>query len=178
MSFLKEDVNKSLSYTGEDGKVINLSEVFKMLPELAAKHADLAVRFEGIQIRSRERKWAGVPGLEDEKEKFSLFKAIYAIGTGDWSQAQFEADVFRQTRDMATTPDSSGGYLVPTQAIPELIAVEWLTEELQNQHGIPTYFEDDHQPKPLDEDLRVLIFQAVNELDDLSPNHARHPGLR
>ena len=31
-------------------------------------------------------------------------------------------------------------------------AVEWLTEELQDQHGIPTYFEDDHQPKPLDED--------------------------
>jgi len=43
-------------------------------------------------------------------------------------------------------------------------AVEWLTEELQNQHGIPSYFEDDHQPKPLDEDLRVLIFQAANEL--------------
>ena len=118
---LLEDVNKSLSYTGEDGKVINLSEVFKTLPELAAKHADLAARFEELENRSRERKWAGVPGLEDEKEKFSLFKAIYAIGTGDWSQAQFEADVFRQTRDMATTPDSSGGYLVPTQAIPELI---------------------------------------------------------
>jgi HK97 family phage major capsid protein len=116
---LLEDINKSLSYTGEDGKVINLSEVFRTLPELAAKYADLQARFEELEKKSRVRK--GLAGLEDEKEKFSLFKAIYAIATGDWTKAQFEADVFRQTRDMATTPDSSGGYLVPSQAIPELI---------------------------------------------------------
>jgi signal transduction histidine kinase len=52
-------------------------------------------------------------------------------------------------------------------------AVEWLTEELQNQHAIPTYFEDDNQPKPLDEDLRVLVFQAVNELLLNVVKHAR-----
>ena len=52
-------------------------------------------------------------------------------------------------------------------------AVEWLTEELQNQHGIPTYFEDDHEPKPLDEDLRVLVFQAVSELLMNVVKHAR-----
>lgn len=43
-------------------------------------------------------------------------------------------------------------------------AVEWLTEEIQNQHGLVTFFEDDDQPKPLAEDLRVLLFQAVSEL--------------
>jgi len=118
---LLEDINKSLSYTGEDGKVITISEVFKTLPDLAAKYADLKARFEDMESRVRERKWANIPGLEEEKEKFSLFKALYAISTGDWSQAQFEADVFRQTRDMAVSTDSSGGYLVPTQAIPELI---------------------------------------------------------
>lgn len=52
-------------------------------------------------------------------------------------------------------------------------AVEWLTEELQNQHGIPTYFEDDHQLKPLDEDLKVLVFQAVSELLMNVVKHAR-----
>ena len=118
---LLEDINKSLSYTGEDGKVISISEVFKELPELKAKYADLKVRFDDMESRTRERKWANVPGMEEEKEKFSLFKALYAIATGDWSQAQYEAEIFRQTRDMATSPDSSGGYLVPSQAIPELI---------------------------------------------------------
>ncbi len=52
-------------------------------------------------------------------------------------------------------------------------AIEWLTEELQNQHAIPTYFEDDNQSKPLDEDLRVLVFQAVNELLLNVVKHAR-----
>lgn len=52
-------------------------------------------------------------------------------------------------------------------------ALEWLSEELQNQHGILAYFEDDNQPKPLDEDLRVLIFQAVNELLLNVVKHAR-----
>ncbi len=55
-------------------------------------------------------------------------------------------------------------------------AVEWLTEELQNQHGIISSFEDDNQPKPLEEDLRVLLFQAVNELllNVVKHAHARH----
>ncbi|MBW1953564.1 MAG: phage major capsid protein, partial [Deltaproteobacteria bacterium] len=118
---LLEDINKSLSYTDKDGKVISITELFKAHSELAAKYADLAARFEVLEKQTRDRKWADLPGLEKEKEKFSLFKALYAIATGDWSQAQFEAEVFRQTRDMATTPDSSGGYLVPAQAIPELI---------------------------------------------------------
>ncbi len=55
-------------------------------------------------------------------------------------------------------------------------AVEWLVEELQSQQGIPAYFEDDHQPKPLAEDVRVLLFQAVNELlvNVVKHSRARH----
>lgn len=43
-------------------------------------------------------------------------------------------------------------------------AMEWLAEQIQEQYGILTDFEDDEQPKPLDEDVRVLLFQAVREL--------------
>ena len=43
-------------------------------------------------------------------------------------------------------------------------AVEWLTQQTQKQHGIVLAFEDDGQPKPLSEDVRVLLFQAVREL--------------
>ena len=57
---LLEDINKSLSYTGEDGKVIHISEAFKTLPELAAKYGDLAARFEEMEKKTRERKHAGV----------------------------------------------------------------------------------------------------------------------
>lgn len=43
-------------------------------------------------------------------------------------------------------------------------ALEWLVEQVQKQHGITCSFDDDGQLKPLDDDIRVLLFQAVNEL--------------
>jgi len=43
-------------------------------------------------------------------------------------------------------------------------AIEWLVERIQEQHGILTEFEDDRQPKPMYNDIRVLLFKAVREL--------------
>lgn len=43
-------------------------------------------------------------------------------------------------------------------------ALEWLTEQIQKEHGIHTRFITDGQVQPLEEDVRVLVFQAVNEL--------------
>jgi signal transduction histidine kinase len=45
-----------------------------------------------------------------------------------------------------------------------VMAVESLTRQSQKQHGISMAFEDDGQPKPLSDDVRVLLFQAVREL--------------
>jgi DNA-binding response OmpR family regulator len=43
-------------------------------------------------------------------------------------------------------------------------AVESLTQKSQEKHGIPIDFEDDGKSKPLSDDVRVLLFQAVREL--------------
>ncbi len=43
-------------------------------------------------------------------------------------------------------------------------AVEWLTENMRDQHGIAIAFHDDRQPKGLSQDIRILLFQAVREL--------------
>ncbi len=43
-------------------------------------------------------------------------------------------------------------------------AVERLTEQMKEQNNAVFSFEDDRQPKPLDEDIRVLLFQTVREL--------------
>ncbi|UCF42238.1 MAG: PAS domain S-box protein [Planctomycetota bacterium] len=40
----------------------------------------------------------------------------------------------------------------------------WLTRQIEKKHGIATEFEDDGQEKPLDEDVRVLLFRNVREL--------------
>jgi len=41
---------------------------------------------------------------------------------------------------------------------------EWLYEEVQEKHKIHTEFEDDEQSKPLDDDVRALLYRAVREL--------------
>ncbi|MHC4388814.1 MAG: PAS domain-containing sensor histidine kinase, partial [Planctomycetota bacterium] len=43
-------------------------------------------------------------------------------------------------------------------------ALEWLTKQARHQHGLSTEFTDDGRAKPLDDDVRILLFQAVREL--------------
>jgi PAS domain S-box-containing protein len=43
-------------------------------------------------------------------------------------------------------------------------AMEWLAEHMQQQYGLVVEVEDDDQPKPLDNEARVLLFRAVREL--------------
>ncbi|MGA2914529.1 MAG: PAS domain-containing protein [Sedimentisphaerales bacterium] len=41
---------------------------------------------------------------------------------------------------------------------------ECLSEEVQQKHGIKTEFVDDAQPKPLDDEVRIVLYRAVREL--------------
>jgi signal transduction histidine kinase len=46
----------------------------------------------------------------------------------------------------------------------EAAVAAWLVDQIQEKHGITTEFEEDKQPKPLDDDVRVLLFRDVREL--------------
>lgn len=46
----------------------------------------------------------------------------------------------------------------------ETAMADWLLEQIQEKHGIASEFEDDGQPKPLDDDLRAVLFRDVREL--------------
>jgi PAS domain S-box-containing protein len=46
----------------------------------------------------------------------------------------------------------------------ETAVAAWLTDQIQEKHGIATEFQDDEQPKPLDDDVRVFLFRDVREL--------------
>jgi PAS domain S-box-containing protein len=50
---------------------------------------------------------------------------------------------------------------------------EWLVEEVEQKHGIKTRFEQDEQAKPLQEDVRVLLFRVTRELLINVVKHAR-----
>ena len=52
-------------------------------------------------------------------------------------------------------------------------AVEWLSEQIQERHGLKTEFRDDGRPKPMDDDVRVFLFRAARELLVNVVKHAR-----
>jgi len=57
-------------------------------------------------------------------------------------------------------------------------ALEWLTDRISQQHGLLAYFESDRQPKPVDDNLKVLLFQAVQELLVNVVKHAQASSLK
>ena len=54
-------------------------------------------------------------------------------------------------------------------------ALEWLGEQMQKQHGFAFTFDNDNQPKPVDEEMRIFLFTAVREL---LVNIVKHAGAR
>lgn len=58
----------------------------------------------------------------------------------------------------------------------EAAVAEWLTEQVQEKHGFETEFQDDGQVKPLDEDIRALLFRNVREvlINIIKHAQARH----
>lgn len=57
-------------------------------------------------------------------------------------------------------------------------AVEWLIENIQARYGIEIGFEDDGQPKPADERVRVILFRAIRELLINAAKHALATRIR
>ena len=57
-------------------------------------------------------------------------------------------------------------------------ALESLTDQISHQHGLIAYFESDRHAKPVDENLKVLLFQAVQELLVNVVKHAQARSLK
>ncbi|MCK4628559.1 MAG: sensor histidine kinase, partial [Sedimentisphaerales bacterium] len=52
---------------------------------------------------------------------------------------------------------------------------DWLTEHIEKVHGIACEYRDDGQPKPLDDDIMVLLFDSVREV---LVNVVKHAGAK
>ena len=57
-------------------------------------------------------------------------------------------------------------------------ALEWLGEQIQEQHAIQSFFETDGEPKPVDDEIRVFLFTAVRELLVNVAKHAKADRVR
>jgi len=77
--------------------------------------------------------------------------------------------IIQKTRTLTFDLSSPTLYLLGLEA-----AVDgWLKDEIHKKHGIETEFEDDEQPKPLDDDIRAILFRNVRELLVNVVKHAR-----
>jgi len=103
------------SYVDVEGQVKSLEA---MLNEVNLKLGDMSEAMT-------KREWANEPGLEDEKQKFSIFKAFNAISTRDWEGADFEKEVMlsAKTKAQSAGVDTAGGFLVPLQALGGFIEI-------------------------------------------------------
>jgi len=79
------------------------------------------------------------------------------------------AQTIDQTRSL--TFDLSFPILYPFGL--EAAVAEWLAGEIRDKHGLATQFLNDEQPKPLDEDVSVLLFRNVRELLTNVVKHAQ-----
>ncbi|MFC1737943.1 PAS domain S-box protein [Planctomycetota bacterium] len=57
-------------------------------------------------------------------------------------------------------------------------ALEWLVKDARQEYGFSAEFEDDGRSKPLSDDVRVLLFQAVRELLVNVAKHAQAQSVR
>lgn len=113
-----EDIKKLL----EEQKSLLLMKFDDRVQDAIKTVTGLEERIKELEKLATPRR-VDLPGLEDEKTKFSFFKAVWAIKTHDWANAGFEKEVFDNTRKRAMAMGSgpSGGYVVPTIYIAELI---------------------------------------------------------
>ena len=129
-----EEMKKMLEEQMEKQREIlqkSREEDIKKIETLISNNSELATRVKEMEELSKQRMAQfSLPGVNEQKEKFSYLKAIGAISTGDWTRAGFEKEVFDNMRTKAQSigSDTAGGYIVPTEQIMDII--ELLREKL------------------------------------------------
>ena len=87
---------------------------------------------------------------------------------------EYLSQVIQDTRTLTFDLSPPVLYLVGFEAAAE----QWLTDEIQKKHDIKTEFEDDGQHKPLDDDIRIVLFRNVRELLINVVKHARAKSVK
>ena len=174
-----------------DGKPIGMVIIGRDITE--RKQAEEEIRRHQERLRSL----ASQLSLAEERERRRIATVVHDSISQTLVLSKIKLEVLREAI-------SSTGYAKPLDEIIQLLkliiedsrsltfeisspilyqfgleaAVEWLTKQIRDQHSIPCEFRDDRQPKPLDEDVKVLLYQAVRELLTNVVKHARAHSIK
>ena len=95
---------------------------------ISTNEAVTALKEKNIELQAKvdvlaSKNVISLPGVDEEKEKFSFGKAIYGISTNKWGECGFEKSVLDATREKALSvgTDTGAGFLVPEEFMTELI---------------------------------------------------------
>lgn len=124
---------------------------------------------ELLLVEERERRRIATEMHDRIGQALAISKIrLSALIKADTNQeAMRELGGIRKYIDQAILDTRSIIYKISSPILYELgleAALEWLAEQVQKEHGVHSTFLSDGLGKPLDEDVRVLLFQAVSEL--------------
>jgi PAS domain S-box-containing protein len=136
----------------------------------AARIADYQVRLRSLASElalTGQRERRRIAQELHDQVGHSLASIKYKLGALKKRQPAPEIDAMQELLERAIAVSRNLTFELSPPVLHELglgAALEWLVHQLRANFGIAGEYVDDHQPKPLNEDLRAELFQAVREL--------------
>jgi signal transduction histidine kinase len=185
------DLGRELAVIGRDG---NISDRVRLSgqDELAHLAEDINQMLDALEgFQKQLRSLASEMSLAEERERHRIAVELHdRVGRN-----LFEAKLKLKALETAGAEDLAAGLDHVRRAIDDTIretrsltgelgppilydlgfeaAVEWLAEKVETEHGLIIHLTDDGRPKPLSDDLKVVLFRAVGELLHNVVKHAQ-----
>ncbi len=111
--------------------------------------------------------------------KIELDALLHSVSPKDHSQVLKEvSDSLGKTIDDMRSLTFDLSFPILYELGFEAAVAAWLVDQVENRYGINTEFEEDGQLKPLDDDVRVLLFRDIRELLINVISHAKAKNVK
>lgn len=168
--------------TGVLGTSEDITEQKKAEQKLLEYQEQLKFLASKLTLAEESERRRIAEGLHDQisqslvSSKIELDALLHSVSPKDYSQAlkEVSGSLGKAINDMRSlTFDLSFPILYELGF--EAAVAAWLVDRVEDRYGIKTEFEEDGQPKPLDKDVRILLFRDVRELliNTIKHSHAK-----
>jgi len=165
---IRDKDGKAIYYEGTVEDVTQRKKAEKKLLEDQAKLKSLASELTLAEERQRRHIATELHDQISQSLVFSKMK-LKELSKSEIGEKLAEGlDEVCETLDRTIAATRSLTFDLSSPVLYELglekAVAEWLAEQIEKRYSIQTEFEDDGQPKPLDDDIQVLLFRNLREL--------------